>query len=129
MRNIQKLRQAVEAAIVERNKSMKAAREARLLGEAFKTEGKTIQAEAALFRADMAIIDADLADDDRKKLATRLLDVQTRKHEIEAFEDRRGIDIDVMVYEIPFGESLDAWWDFIHDDTEVVSRPSWHLPS
>lgn len=129
MKNIERLRQAVEAAIVERNRSMKIAREARLASERLKAENKITEAEAALFKADMAIMDADFADDDRKKLATRLLDVMTRRIEIEAFEDRRGIDIDVMVYEIPFGESLDDWWDFTHDDTEVVTRPSWQMPS
>lgn len=111
MTNVDKLREAIADAGANKNKFMRVAREARLAGDVWK--------------ADMSIMDADFENETRMKLSGKLLDVLTRQVEIEAFEKRRGIEIDVMLYDVPPSGGLDEWWDFMNDETSVITDPVW----
>lgn len=115
MKNIEKLEKALISAAREHHQCVQTARQLNKEGQSFK--------------ADMTVMDGDFAINDRTNFAARLLTIRTRKGEIESFEKRNGIEIDVMIYDIPAQGSLDEWWSFVNDETAIVVQPSWRLPS
>lgn len=108
-----------------RNALVEAGKERRECSE----KAKKLESDGQIFRADMTAMDADFAADDRLNYAARLLTIVSRKEEIEAFEKRREIQLDVMIYDIPADGDLEEWWRFINDETEAAPRPSWRRSS
>lgn len=106
MTNLDKLRKAIVDAATEKYSTL--------------AESRLVRESGNHFKADMMVMDADFIDEQRRSFAKKLLDITNRQAEIEAFEKRRDVQIDVMLYDIPMTGSLDDWWDFIHDDTAVI---------